>query len=123
MVEQKLNYFRDLLLKKRENTQEKIQYHKKRLNENPADFESGNKFAFHIADEGTDQMEREKESMLYSREKESLRNIDSALNRMDVGEYGKCTNCGKEISDKRLEALPDTDLCSECIKKINPSLV
>src|SRR6266702_2331952 len=30
--------------------------------------------------------------------------IDEALERIDDGEYGECTNCGKPIQEKRLEA-------------------
>ncbi|MEJ2055894.1 MAG: TraR/DksA C4-type zinc finger protein [Calditrichaceae bacterium] len=123
MTEEKLNHYRDLLLRMRQDTQAKEEHYRNRLEENPADYESGNKFAFHIADEGTEGMEREKESMMYAREERTLREIDAALDRVEKGDYGKCENCGKQISDERLESVPVTTLCAECINKINPPQV
>lgn len=41
------------------------------------------------------------------------RRIDAALTRLDRGAYGRCTVCGNEIDDERLEARPETDRCRE----------
>lgn len=123
MTEEKLEHFRDLLLKARKDTEAKIEHYRNRLSENPANFEEGNKFAYHIADEGTDAMEREKESMMYAREERTLRDVDAALDRIEAGDYGKCENCGKRISDERLESVPVTTLCAKCVNKINPPQV
>ena len=35
-----------------------------------------------------------------------LQQIDSALDRIHTGKYGKCIRCGKQIPDDRLKALP-----------------
>ncbi|MFN0120743.1 MAG: TraR/DksA family transcriptional regulator [Blastocatellia bacterium] len=43
-----------------------------------------------------------------------LTQINEALERMDDEEYGVCTNCEKEISTKRLEAIPWARYCIEC---------
>jgi DnaK suppressor protein len=40
--------------------------------------------------------------------------IDAALERLDAGEYGLCTDCGQEIDPRRLAALPYALLCTEC---------
>lgn len=32
--------------------------------------------------------------------------IESALRRLDEGQYGMCANCGEQISQKRLVVLP-----------------
>ncbi|MDJ0823553.1 MAG: TraR/DksA C4-type zinc finger protein [Paracoccaceae bacterium] len=40
--------------------------------------------------------------------------IRSALQRMAQGEYGFCLNCGEEISEARLDVLPETALCRNC---------
>ena len=45
---------------------------------------------------------------------EELRQIDRALSRLDAGEYALCTNCGNDIPEPRLAALPTTSLCVEC---------
>ena len=44
--------------------------------------------------------------------------IDAALNRIEIGEYGRCPKCGKEISEKLLDLVPESQLCEHC-KKIN----
>ncbi len=40
--------------------------------------------------------------------------IDEALTRLTEGTYGICAECGIEISEKRLEAVPFAKLCVEC---------
>ncbi len=40
--------------------------------------------------------------------------IDEALIRVEDGTYGVCAECGVEISEKRLEAVPFARLCVEC---------
>ena len=43
-----------------------------------------------------------------------LESIDSALDRIESGKYGKCVNCGQEIQEKRLEAVPWARHCIRC---------
>ena len=43
--------------------------------------------------------------------------IDDALDSVDEGTYGMCADCGEEISEKRLHALPFARLCVECQSK------
>lgn len=40
--------------------------------------------------------------------------IDRALLRIDNGTYPYCVDCGKEIGEERLAALPWTDRCMRC---------
>lgn len=40
--------------------------------------------------------------------------IKSALARLESGDYGICVKCGEEISEKRLELLPDAAACVKC---------
>jgi DnaK suppressor protein len=40
--------------------------------------------------------------------------IDEALTRLNEGTYGICAECGIEISERRLEAVPFAKLCVEC---------
>lgn len=44
--------------------------------------------------------------------------IRAALQRIREGTYGICVRCGKEISEARLEALPDTPFCRECAAEL-----
>jgi DnaK suppressor protein len=44
-------------------------------------------------------------------------NIDEALIRLDEGSYGVCSDCGVEISEKRLKAVPFARRCVACQAK------
>ncbi len=44
---------------------------------------------------------------------ETLVAVRAALQRIDTGEYGVCIDCGREIGQKRLEAVPWTPYCLE----------
>jgi DnaK suppressor protein len=48
------------------------------------------------------------------RERRTLAEIESALSRMNKGEYGVCANCGVAIPKARLEALPWARVCVHC---------
>lgn len=45
---------------------------------------------------------------------ETLHKIDEALHRLEEGTYGYCFECGEEISEKRLRALPFAVRCKDC---------
>ncbi len=51
---------------------------------------------------------------LKSRERQLLKKIDDALEKIEQGTYGTCEACGKEIEVKRLSARPVTTMCIEC---------
>jgi RNA polymerase-binding protein DksA len=75
-------------------------------------------YSFHMADMGTDAMEREKAFLFASQEGRLLYHIDEALRRLYKGDnYGLCQMCGSKIEKKRLEALPHARLCIECKAK------
>ena len=43
-----------------------------------------------------------------------LRDVVSALQKIDEGSFGNCERCGEAIGDKRLEALPFARYCIDC---------
>ena len=45
---------------------------------------------------------------------ETLTRINEALERLDEGTYGRCNDCGDEISPQRLRALPFAVRCKDC---------
>ena len=51
---------------------------------------------------------------LRGREKVFLDKIEKALRKIEDGSFGICEECGEEISIKRLEARPETNLCIRC---------
>lgn len=56
-------------------------------------------------------------SGLFDGAKESLAEIDAALERWDEGNYGVCISCGKPIPRGRLEARPFARECVPCAEK------
>jgi DnaK suppressor protein len=63
-----------------------------------------------------DAMEREKAFLFASQEGRFLWHIDEALRRLyrNPEQFGKCHNCGKDITFERLDALPHARYCIEC---------
>ena len=57
------------------------------------------------------------EMSLEREEKRRLAEIDDALERIRLGTYGKCIQCGHEISESRLEAVPYAKFCIRCDRK------
>lgn len=47
-------------------------------------------------------------------DKQEMRMIGAALDRIAAGEYGFCTKCGVRISEERLDLLPHTPFCRNC---------
>lgn len=58
--------------------------------------------------------ERELEFTLDARESAELDAIDAALQRIETGVYGVCTDCGADIPAARLHAAPETSRCVSC---------
>jgi DnaK suppressor protein len=76
----------------------------------------------HPADEGSELFEREKNMALVRELQASLRQVEEALSRADAGTYGTCANCGKEIPEKRLRAVPEALHDIECQSRIEQRL-
>jgi RNA polymerase-binding transcription factor DksA len=76
-------------------------------------------YSFHMADQGTDAMEREKQFLFASQEGRYLWHVNEALRRLygAPGRFGKCEQCGEEIGFDRLDALPHARLCIKCKAK------
>lgn len=66
-----------------------------------------------------------KNVMLAVSENESrqLALIDEALARVEDDEYGECQNCSKQISPKRLEAIPWARYCLDCQELVERGLL
>ncbi len=45
---------------------------------------------------------------------ETLNRIGAALTRLEEGTYGYCYECGEEIAERRLRALPFATRCKNC---------
>ena len=72
------------------------------------------------ADFAEQAVERENDDVLSAIGEESrheIELIDRALMRLDQGEYGECQECGEDIDELRLAAVPYADLCIRCAEK------
>ena len=80
--------------------------------------EAGEEAAYdnHLADTATETYDRELDYTLEENSEHVLTEIDAALKRIEDGTYGTCTNCGKQISEERLEARPWATLCIDCAR-------
>jgi DnaK suppressor protein len=67
-----------------------------------------------IEEQSVDDFVREVDFALMEMKWETLRQIDEALRRLDHGSYGHCADCGAEIAEARLKALPFARLCRTC---------
>ena len=107
-----LKYFKELLVKKRAEVVKNIEYLRNVALDNTNQEASGDHsaYSFHMADQGTDAMEREKAFLFASRDEKYLRQIDEALERIENGTYGICRVCGCLIAKARLLAVPITTL-------------
>ena len=54
------------------------------------------------------------EFALIQMKSETLNKIDEALHRLDESTYGNCFECGEEIAEARLRALPFAVRCKDC---------
>ncbi len=119
MEAQKTKHYKELLINKRKEVLKRIERLREVAMESNYKESNGDHsgYSFHMADQGTDAMEREKAFLFLSREEKYLQQILQALQRIELNEYGICRVCGKEIDDKRLELVPTTRICVPCKTK------
>lgn len=119
MNQKDLTYFKELLLKKRSEMLSHMDSITSAERENTMKESSGDHsaYAFHMADQGSDTMEREYNFFYAQRDGKLLSHIERALDRIESGEYGKCRSCHNPISKARLEAVPHATLCIACKSK------
>lgn len=77
----------------------------------------------HMADLGTDNYEQEFVLGLMDSERQLLREIDDALQRIEDGTYGICEGTGKPIPKARLRAQPWARHCVQYARMLEQGLV
>lgn len=117
MSKKQLDHFEKRLLDERKRVLKELGHHSETLGPNgeAADGDTS-AYSFHMADQGTDAMEREKAFLFASKEGRFLWHIDQALRRLYKAPetFGKCHQCGEEIAFERLDALPNARYCIAC---------
>lgn len=116
MEKTKLEKYRKILLQKRKELVDHMETIKDSDMQHTTKDASGDhsSYAFHMADQGTDNMEREKSFFYAQRDGRLIYHIDMALERIEDGSYGRCHSCNEYISDARLEAVPHARMCIAC---------
>ncbi len=66
------------------------------------------------AEGGSLAFELEKEFSLAFNAQDLLAKVVTALEKIEDGTYGMCTDCGKSIPVARLDALPSATVCVDC---------
>lgn len=117
MDQEQLQHLEERLLKERARVLKDLGFYDESFSRSPDEADGDvSTYSFHMADQGTDAMEREKAFMFASKEGRYLHHIDQALRRLykTPEEYGICHECGAEIAFERLDALPHARLCIDC---------
>ncbi len=76
------------------------------------------------ADLAAEDSQRELSLLFTNREKDKLRAVEEALQKLEEGTYGQCERCGRDIQAGRLKVMPLAKYCVECqsiIEKEEPS--
>ena len=74
-------------------------------------------YSFHMADQGSDTMEKEQQYIFATREGNFLYHLEMALERINSGDYGICVQCNEDIGFERLLSVPHARLCIKCKSK------
>ncbi|MFL0269595.1 TraR/DksA C4-type zinc finger protein [Candidatus Clostridium radicumherbarum] len=122
MNKDRLNFFRNRLLKEREDVLEFL----KQMEGNET-FNSDEEFSSelselsiydnHPSDVATELYDAEKGRALKEHEISLIGKIEDSLRNVENGTYGKCKMCGREISEERLEFIPYAEFCVSCQEK------
>ena len=120
MSKKMLTHFEKRLLEERTRILKELGSYSETLGNTPQSADGDlSSYSFHMADQGTDAMEREKAFLFASQEGRYLWHIDEALRRIykSPETFGKCHSCGNDIDFDRLDALPHARLCFACKSK------
>ncbi len=117
MTEKQLRHFEQRLLRERERALRAFRRIDEDVRTDPLKDDGDlTSYPVHLADEGTDTMEQEKEFVLLSKEGRLIYWIDEALRTLyqHPEDYGRCPDCGARIAPERLDIIPWAKLCLEC---------
>ena len=120
-----LKHFREIILQERKAIFESAKANMDALVDKDGEYKGDNlTYSSHMAEQGTDEMEREKNYLFVQRDEKYLGYLQDALMRIDQGTYGICIDCRDEpknlcrscplIIKERLELVPITQHCIEC---------
>lgn len=115
--DEELEHFRALIKERRKKASDDIERMRDQIESAREQADDNSPYSFHMADAGTDAMEREKLYLMIARQQKYIGYLDRALERIQNGTYGICKVTGEAISRERLEAVPHTEISIEAKKK------
>ena len=71
-----------------------------------------------ISDDAARSYGRKLQGDLEEHEYIKLKQVEAALKKVEDREYGICEQCGQEILETRLEIMPYTEFCIQCLSEI-----
>ncbi len=119
MDKEHLDFFKKLLLKKIAQTSDDVEAIENTARNDARETASEDRstYSLHMADHGTDAMEREKSLLLAQRGGTYIDYLNEALQRIEDGTFGICRTCKGPIGRGRLEAVPTATQCINCKSK------
>jgi len=111
--DEELEHFKELLLQRRREAKEEIEQMREQVDEAKEHAGDNTAYGLHMADAGTDAMEREKLHLMIARQQKYIGYLERALERIENKTYGICRVTGEPISKERLEAVPHTEISIE----------
>jgi RNA polymerase-binding protein DksA len=111
--DEELEHFKELLLQRRKEAKEEIEQMREQVDEAKEHAGDNTAYGVHMADAGTDAMEREKLHLMIARQQKYIGYLERALERIENKTYGICRVTGKPIAKERLEAVPHTEISIE----------
>ena len=119
MNREDLDFFKKLLLEKIAQTSDDVEAIENTSRNDARDMASEDRstYSLHMADHGTDAMEREKSLLLAQRGGDYIDYLNEALQRIEDGTFGICRTCKGPIGRGRLEAVPTATQCISCKSK------
>ncbi len=108
LTKEELKHFEQILLQKRAEVLRDLEIMRASLQDENNSENINSSYAMHMADHGTETLDREQRFMFIARDERYLSYIDKALERIKNGTYGICVKSGLPIPKERLEAVPHT---------------
>lgn len=71
-----------------------------------------------ISDDAARAYNRQLEGELGEQEWKKLKQVDMAIKKIAEGEYGTCAQCESAIPEARLEVVPYTEFCTQCLSEM-----
>lgn len=119
MDQELLDFFKKLLREKIAQTSDDVEAIENTARNDARETASEDRstYSLHMADHGTDAMEREKSLLFAQRGGDYIDYLNEALQRIEDGTFGICRTCKGPIGRGRLEAVPTATQCISCKSK------